>query len=184
MCLRVPGQPKRLILERHHTRDGTLVETYTFALGKVTEFRTGEHRSQRGFTYPIGQTVFDSNARVGDHENGLHFIADHANARLMDSFGSHRLAVLPAPQLWDLPVESGEQPRRRCWHSSGATTLFCIDCLGLKLEELNNPEFWDSQIINLRQHSTSRKTINADVVLSLLRNLLWLKQRKVAPQIA
>jgi hypothetical protein len=144
----------------------------------VTQLRSGRHTSLRGFTYPIGYYVHDANAKVGDHQNGLHFIASVAGSKFLDSFGSHRLAVLPAPQLWDPPVGNDER-QERCWHSSGGTMLFCMDCAGYTPADLTNPAFWHELTKPLRQPNTQQKAKNNDFVLRLPRNAVWFKQLEV-----
>jgi hypothetical protein len=63
----------------------------------------GEHVSSRGLLYPLRQTIHDRRADVGSHSLGLHFAANpECTLALPDSYGSHRLAVLPAPDVWDL----------------------------------------------------------------------------------
>jgi hypothetical protein len=111
MCEKVAGQPNELILERYRTKNGTWIETYIYPLGKVTHLRGNDHTSSRGFAYPLGQTVHDPNAKVGNHSTALHFIANPVTDKL-DAYGSHVLVVLPAPQIWDPPVENGKQPAR------------------------------------------------------------------------
>ncbi len=62
--------------------------------GKVTTKRPGEHVSVHSFTYPIGRTIYDQNAAVGDHDRALHFTASPDSAKyLKGNYGSHRLAV-------------------------------------------------------------------------------------------
>jgi hypothetical protein len=178
MCFVLAGQPYRLTVARRRVPNSSPIEVYTYVLGKVTQFRRGSHTSLRGFTYPIGRFVHDANAIVGDHVNGLHFIAAVAGSKDVDSFGSHRLAVLPAPQLWDPPVENGAS-QERCWHSSGATTLFCLDCAGYTPTELTNPVFWDALTKPLRRPNTQQKVKNNDFVLRLPRNAVWYKQTAV-----
>jgi hypothetical protein len=95
-----------------------------------------------GFTYPIGRTVHDPKARIGDHSFGLHFFASPDSAKSQGgSYGSHRLAVLPAPQVWASVESSVQTPR--CWHSGSATTLLCLDCQRIELDVLTNPDFWE-----------------------------------------
>jgi hypothetical protein len=175
MCEKVNGQPIELILDRYQTKNGTWIETYTFSLGKVTSLTNGEHKSGRGFAYPVGQTVSDPNAMVGNHSTALHFIANPVTDKL-ESYGSHPLVVLPAPQLWDPPVENGKQPSR-CWHSNGCSILFCITCAGLKPDDLTNPDFWQD-ITKPRKRTATRKTTKKDeFVLRLPRNSVWHKER-------
>jgi hypothetical protein len=180
MCMEVAGQPQRLVLAQQKKRNGTLIETFTVVLGKVTQLRKGEHKSLRGFTYPLGQTVHDPNVKIGDHNYCLHLIADPASDQLQE-YGSHRLVVLPAPQLWDPPGVRGAQPEKRCWHSSGATILFCRDCAGLKPEDLTNPDFWQSLYKPRRRTRTRQTAKTDDFVLRLPRNAVWHQDRDVSP---
>jgi hypothetical protein len=77
MCVmpnRISIQPIRIVLQRQRAPNGALVETQTLALAKVTGItRDGDHISSHNFIYPIGQTVYDPYARVGDHTYSLHF---------------------------------------------------------------------------------------------------------------
>jgi hypothetical protein len=140
MCYEDPTQPYVLPLGLHRTAENILVMTYSLLLGKVTQLRDGQHISYMGFTYPIGRTVPDPNAQVGDHNYGLHFTASPASAHRLPSYSSHRLAVLPAPQMWKSLEDGGDIDR--CWHSNGATTLFCLDCENIDLDVLSNVDFW------------------------------------------
>jgi hypothetical protein len=143
MCYYDPAQPYAVPLKFSHTESGVMVMDYSLLLGKVTEKRNGEHRSCRNFTYPIGRTVRDSNAHAGSHEYGLHFAAspDSAKHLVGIGYGSHRLGILPAPRIWDPIVIAGQT--NRCWHSTGATALFCLDCDDIELDVLTNPDFWN-----------------------------------------
>src|SRR5918999_4913075 len=174
MCEEVSGKPRKVIIYRCRTRDGKFYEVNTHVMGKVTNLRNGEHKSGRGFTYPIGQTITDPNAQVGNHSYGLHLIGDPASNEL-DSYGSHRLAVLPAPEVWDPLVETDEQ-QKRCYHSSGVSTLFCVDCDHLKAEELNNPQFWQSLFVPRRRSCTRRRAAKSnDLVIRLPQSSVWTK---------
>jgi hypothetical protein len=135
MCYYDPTQPFGLPLE---VRGNQL--TYSLLLLKVTELRFGVHQSRMGFTYPVRRLVTDPNALVGDHERALHFAVSPAIADRLNSYGSHRLAVLPAPEVWDPVNWRGFQ--NRCWHSGGCVALFCYDCEGVELEVVPNPAFW------------------------------------------
>jgi hypothetical protein len=166
--------------EAYPSSNGTPIEIYTFALGKVTsKTKHGEHTSSRDFTYPIGKTVPDPNAKEGSHTFGLHLIPILDCADQLSSYGSHRLAVLPGPQLWEPPVENGEQPNR-CWHSSGATTLFCLDSAGFTIADLKNPDFWQS----LTKPRSRKQASSDEFVLRLPRTAVWHKEREVAQQAA
>jgi hypothetical protein len=176
MCFAVVGQPYRLVLERHRSEDGTPIEIYTFALGKVTsKQKNGEHKSSQGFTYPIGQTATDPKAQVGSHAFGLHLVPTLDCADQLSSYGSHRLAVLPGPKLWDPPFENTEQ-QTKCWHSGSVTTLFCLDCSGFTLDDLKNPDFWQS-LTKPPKRSSRRKSAKTDeFVLHLPRASVWHNQ--------
>jgi hypothetical protein len=148
----------------------------------VTQLRNGEHKSLWGFAYPIAEFVSDPNAEVGHHEKGIHLIGNPASDQLND-YGSHPLAVIPALQLWDPPEANGAQPKR-CWHSSGVTSWFCLTCSGLTADDLNNPDFWHD-LTKTRKRKTSRKTANNDeFFLRLPRNSVWHKEREVAAHAA
>jgi hypothetical protein len=176
MCIKVPGHPRELTLQERRTRNGKTIETYTVALGKVTsKHRNDDHTSSRGFTYPIGKTVHDPNVKIGDHQLCLHFIADPASDKL-DEYGSHRLLILPCPQLWDPPGAGGEQPKSKCWHSSGATSLICVDYAKLTPEDLENPEFWESMTKPPKRARKTQK--DDDFVLRLPRAEVWHKERE------
>jgi hypothetical protein len=181
MCIQVPGQPFRLVLKRSYAENGTLMEIYTYVLGKVTELRNGEHKSLRDFSYPLWQTVHDPNAEAGSHAKGLHLIANPASDQL-NEYGSHPLAVLPVPQLWDPPIAKGEQPLR-CWHSSGVTPLVCLTCDGLTEGDLKNPTFWHEVTKPRRRMALRRRQGNSDdFVLRLPRSAVWHKEREVSLQ--
>ena len=141
MCEYDSSEPLAIPLRRRRTKKGLLLMDYSILLGKVTQKRNGEHLSSRGFTWPISRTVHDSNALVGDHGRALHFTASPASAHRFNGYGSHRLGVLPAPQLWDPLDENGKQ-LSRCYHSSGGVILLCMDCDNYQLDVLENPDFW------------------------------------------
>jgi hypothetical protein len=143
--------------------------------------RSGEHTSALGgFTWPIGRTVYDANAIVGDHSRSLHFLPSIEIAESLSSYGSHRLVVLPAPQLWEAPLPSRRQPPR-CYHSSGATTLFCVDCFGLRPQDLENPDFWHD-LTKPRLRSALPPATNDDIVLAIPRSAVWHRQEVVSPK--
>lgn len=164
MCYPSVQEPLGIPLEWVKTKDGRAAMVYSLLMGKVTEKRNGEHISSRGFSYPIQRPVQDSNAVVGDHSRALHFTSSPESALdLPDGYGSHRLAVLPAPKLWDPPEQGLEN---RCWHSSGAYPLFCMDCEGVDLDVVNDPYFWDD--LGLR---SDRR--DDDFVVRIPRNSVW-----------
>jgi hypothetical protein len=127
MCFEDSNLPFVFPLDLRQTSNDTQLLTVSMLLGKVTTKRNGEHISSRGMLYPIRQTIYDRKAQEGSHKFALHFAATpECDIALPDSFGSHRLAVLPSPQIWDPLTE--EQDSSRCWHSDGCTPLFCMDC--------------------------------------------------------
>jgi len=144
MCFKSTEFPFLIPLELLMTNTGSHLLTVSMLLGKVTTKRNGEHISSRGMLYPISQTIHDVKAVAGDHQYALHYAPTPECAiGLPDSYGSHRLAVLPAPDVWD-PLEEWnplkeEAPASRCWHSNGATPLFCLDCWNLKPADLTEP---------------------------------------------
>jgi hypothetical protein len=147
MCIEFLEKPYALPLEFEYTRRNTRVLKYSLLLGKVTEKRGGVHVSTRGFEFPIGRMVYDSNARIGDHRKALHYASSPKSAhRLKEAYGSHRLAVLPPPHVWKAIEKAGMT--NRCWHSSGGRALFCLDCSGIKLDVLKNPDFWKDLRLN------------------------------------
>jgi hypothetical protein len=139
MCGYDPTQPYVIPLEQRPRRNGKTLLTCGLVLGKVTSLRNGEHSSGLGFKYPIGRTVHDPKAVVGNHASGLHFAASPASAHMFNYFGSHRLAVLPAPEVWDPVQQFVRTPR--CYHSRSATTICCLDCDRIEVDVLNNPDF-------------------------------------------
>ncbi len=149
MCFKSIEFPFLIPLELLMTNTGSRLLTLSMLLGKVTTKRHGEHVSSRGMLYPLRQTIHDVKAVAGDHQYALHFAPTPECAiGLPDAFGSHRLVVIPAPDVWDplppkaLPPGKGEVPEPRCWHSDGCTPLFCMDCWNLTPSDLNNPDFW------------------------------------------
>jgi hypothetical protein len=140
MCHQFYERPYTVVLKQRHTKKGTLVLIYSLLLGKVTEKRNGQHISTNNFGWPIGRIVHDSNAVVGHHGRALHFAASPDSTKKLGSYGSHRLAVLPAPAIWDPIRKDSYAPR--CWHSSGGIATFCLDCDGIELDVINNPDFW------------------------------------------
>jgi hypothetical protein len=165
MCIEDPMQPYALPLEEHRTWNNVRVLTYSLLLGKVTGFRSGEHFSSRGLLYPLRRAVYDLNARAGNHELALHFTASPDSASRLEGYGSHRLAVLPAPKVWDSVSHRGLQ--NRCWHSLGCTPLFCMDCMRIELDVLTNPDFWkDLQLSPGQSHGIPLFTV-------------WHKQKKL-----
>jgi hypothetical protein len=179
MCVEIPGQPYRIVLDRQHARNGSMIETYTYALGKITSrTRSGDHTSNNNFTWQIGRTVHDSNAVIGDHNRCLHFFPNLEPANALNSYTSHRLVALPAPHLWDDPIErSFRLPR--CWHSSGASTLFCVDCFGYHPDDLKNPAFWQD-LMKPRMQSYLPPATNDDIVLAIPRSAYWHRQVQVS----
>jgi hypothetical protein len=172
MCYKSKDLPFLIPLELFNTSHDTQLLTISMLLGKVTTKRNGEHISSRGMLYPIRQTIHDPKAKEGRHDFALHFAPTPECAiALPDSFGSHRLAVLPSPQIWDPLTE--EQDSSRCWHSDGCTPLFCMDCWGLKPADLNNPDFW---------HAFKKSCeLSNDSVLSIPRDQVWHRQIEVSP---
>jgi hypothetical protein len=180
MCVYVPGNPYRIVLDQYRDQTGNIIETFTYAVGKVTRKpKHSEHISTYGFTYPIGRTVFDPNAqqpRPGQpfsHDLCLHFFQTLNGTGILNHYGSHRLIVLPAPQVWGYPAFNGT-PSPRCVHSVGCTPLFCLDCFGLQLKDLKNPDFW-RDMTKPRIHSSD------DFVLPVPRNNVWHRQVQVNP---
>jgi hypothetical protein len=139
MCFEDPTRPYAFPLDVRQSWFNTNVLTYSLLLLKVTGFHNDMHWSRMAFPYPLRQLVSDPNARVGDHERALHFAASPAVAHMLNSYGSHRLAVLPAPKVWDPVNWRGYQ--NRCWHSGGCVPLFCYDCEGVELDVVSNPDF-------------------------------------------
>ena len=172
MCFPDASFPFIIPLAENTTRTGTHLVTVSLLLGKVTTLRrNGEHISFRGLRYPIGQPIHDTQAIPGSHDFALHFAATPAcSIGLPDEFGSHRLAVLPGPRVWE-PFTKQEQVGR-CWHSDSCTTLFCMDCSKLKPEDLTNPDFW-------RVFKTSYGR-NDDFLRTLPLDQLWHRQLAVS----
>jgi hypothetical protein len=170
MCHSDTTKPYVIPLQVTQTESGITVMDYSLLLGKVTTKRDGEHWSSMGFKYPVGRTVFDSKACVGSHEHGLHFAASPKSTGF-STYGSHRLAVLPAPALWD-PIKKGVNVPR-CWHSAGATALFCLDCSGYTLSVLNDPDFWE----DLQPRKGTRGLKFTDLLAS---KAVWHRQVKVS----
>jgi hypothetical protein len=148
MCVKDASFPFIVPVTMNTTSTGIKVLTVSLLMGKVTTLRNGEHISSWGLRYPIRQTIHDTKAQIGSHNYGLHFAATPAcTIGLPDEFGSHRLAVLPSPQVWDPITEAAQKKEAsppRCWHSDACTPLFCMDCWNLKIEDLNNPDFWQA----------------------------------------
>jgi hypothetical protein len=171
MCFADAAFPFIIPLEVKTTSTGTQLLTVSLLLGKVTTLRHGEHISFRGLRYPFRQTIHDTKAIPGSHDFSLHFAATPAcTIGLPDEFGSHRLAVLPSPQLWEPITEA--QENSRCWHADGCTPLFCLDCWHLQPEDLNNPDFW-------RAFKTCCGR-NDDFLRTLPRDQLWHRQLAVS----
>jgi hypothetical protein len=158
MCERLPEAPYALPLGEHRTWYGVLKIIYSLLLTKVTVLHNHVHQTRNGFTYPIRHMVYDPYAIVGNHQHALHFGSspDSAKSRL-NEYGSHRLAVLPAPKVWD-PVHQ-DQLHYRCWHSYGALVLFCYDCDRYDLNVVTNPAFWKD--LNLSPEYFSKELIHS-----------------------
>jgi hypothetical protein len=147
LCVKFEEIPYALPLELEYTRNNLLILTFSLLLGKVTELRRRVHVSSRGFEYPIGRMVYDPNARLNDHDRGLHFASSPKSAhRLKGDYGSHILAVLSSRHLWKSVEKVGMV--NRCWHSAGGRALCCITCSGIKLDVLTNPDFWKELRLN------------------------------------
>jgi hypothetical protein len=89
MCDQIYGQPYRIVLERERTERGDIIETFTYALGKLTNFRSDMHVSRKFFTYPIGKRVSDPNAILGNHTHSLHFLPNVECDPGRNGYGSH-----------------------------------------------------------------------------------------------
>jgi hypothetical protein len=166
MYVYLPEPPYALPLEEHYTWNNTRKLTYSLLLTKVTVLRNHIHQTRNGFTYPVRQSVYDPNAIVGDHKRALHFGSSPDSAKsLLNSYGSHRLVVIPALKVWD-PVHQ-DCLHYRCWHSYGAAVLFCYDCEGYELEVVTNPAFWSD--LKLSPGHFSKEFINS----------VWHKQKKL-----
>jgi hypothetical protein len=124
--------------------------------------------------------VHDLKAQQGVHGPSLHFTASGASAFApgFNCYGSHPLVVVPAPQLWDEPIEHAGL-HNRCWHSVGGTVLFCAACLNLKPEDLKNPEFWQ-EIIKPRQRWQAAFSPD-NALLRIPRNAIWHRQIAISP---
>jgi len=136
MCLRRRGKPQAYPLSIEKTPYGDKVD-FGLVLGKVTEKRNGEHVSSRGMLYPTQQQVWDQHAIPFDHNQCLHLTSNPQNVEGLEGWGSHRLAMLPAPQLWGDPNNTWDN---RCWHSDGGFVLGCLEC-DFDLEDITDPYF-------------------------------------------
>jgi hypothetical protein len=179
MCRHFSGAPYRIVLDRRHdTRNGMVDETFAYALGKVSSItRSGDHITSNKFIYPVGQYVHDNNAICGSHDRCLHFIPSLDCAEELSSYGSHRLLVLPSPQLWDEPADYNHwwEYQPRCWHADGCTTLCCIDCRGLTLDDLQNDDCW-RDLTKPRRHHALPAEPNDGSVLPVHRSYVWHKE--------
>jgi hypothetical protein len=63
-------------------------------------------------------------------------------------------------------------------HSIGCTPLFCLDCSGLKLKDLKNPEFWRDMTKPLRSSYPFARTDKQ--VLAIPRHVVWHQQEVVS----
>jgi hypothetical protein len=166
MCVELPEAPYALPLEEHRTWNNNRMLTYSLLLTKVTVLQNHVHQTGRGFAYPLRHMVYDPDARVGDHDRALHFGSSPESAQsVLSSYSSHRLAVLPAPQVWDPVYQAHLQ--YRCWHSNGAAVLFCYDCDRYDLNVVTNPAFWDD--LKLSPSYFSKAFIHS----------VWHKQKKL-----
>jgi hypothetical protein len=172
-------QPYRIVLDRDHAENGAVFETFTFALAKVTEFHRRTHRTMYNFTYPIGQTVYDPNARVKSRSTCLHFLPSMEAAPSYRGYGDHIVIALPAQKLWDRPKPYGKQPAQ-CWHSNGCTPLFCATCLGLTPADLQHDACWRDFTIPRRRSAVSTAS-NRQQVLPVPRDNVWHKRVEVNP---
>jgi hypothetical protein len=140
VCEKFAELPYALPLGEPYTWNNTRVLNFGLLLTKVTQLRGRVHQSSRGFSYPMQGMVNDPNAIVGRHDLALHFGTTPESAkRKLGSYGSHRLAVLPGPHVWD-PVQRGFT--KRCWHAGSCRVLFCYDCSGVQLAVVRDPAFW------------------------------------------
>jgi hypothetical protein len=172
--------PIRIVINRQSAQNGSLIETQTLALAKVTGItRSGDHISSRKFVYPIGQTVHDPNATVGSHARSLHFLPAVEYAPDYSSYGSCIVIVVPGPQLWDLPVASGDQPAH-CLHSTMCTPLFCLTCQRLTLDDLKDDAFWRDLPLARKQYGVSAAK-NRQQMLAIPRENVWHEQVHVYP---
>jgi hypothetical protein len=170
MCVDTSTDPFILPLTETTTQSGLTVWMESLLLGKVTTLRRGgEHISFRGLRYPLLQPVHDTKAIVGRHDYALHFApTPECTLGLPDEYGSHRIAVLPSPQLWDPYTADIRKPR--CWHSDGCHPLFCLDCWHMSPDDLYNPDFW--------QCFKTYCAKNGDFLRSLSLDQIW--QRQIA----
>jgi hypothetical protein len=172
MCVPFAKKPYEVILEEKQSSAGIFVKTYTFGLGKMSDFRNGEHYSSQGFLYPLRKPVYDSKAKVGDHNYGLHLTPDVETASQLTGFGGHPMVVLPGPELWDDPEKSASN---RCWHAASVIPLFCATCEGLSVAELTNPAFW-AEITKPRRMRRAAGASSGFDALRIPRSDVWHKQ--------
>lgn len=137
--------PKTIFLPLSLTRhpDGSVDLLTTIMVGKAVSKRNGVH--QTSLAYPMGRWIRDPNWIPGSHERCLHFASayDVAAGRL-NSYGSHRLLILPSTHLYGGGDETGF-----CWHDGAALPVLCLDCEGIQVfDPVSQPEFWQS-VMNL-----------------------------------
>jgi hypothetical protein len=68
MCFRHSGIPYVLPLDQRTGKTGIEEMIFGLVFGKVAGYRDGMHRTTRDFQWPIGKTVRDSQAVVGNHD--------------------------------------------------------------------------------------------------------------------
>ena len=141
MCVEDSRYPDIITLNTRETSQGLVVD-YSMGLGKITTYSPslGTHKSNMGFSYAKGPTIWDPNGVRNSHDQCLHFMGspDSATDQLGNSYGSHVLCVLPTPYLWGDPNTAWKD---RCWHDLGCRVVCCMTCEGVTTDVLSLPEF-------------------------------------------
>jgi len=137
MCYKSLPQTIALPFAVKRGADGSVDLLFTLMLGKAVTKRDGVHRTS--LDYPIGRWVVDPNWVPGSHDRCLHFASAYEvmEGRL-NSYGSHRILVLPSFHLYGSGGEGGI-----CWHDGAALPVLCLDCEGIEDPDLlRHREFW------------------------------------------
>src|SRR4051794_11880734 len=123
MCVSITGEPAFVPGSVYFEREPALI-TYKVLKGR-------EHVSSHGMAYPLGQTLVDPKAVLGDHTRCIHMVPseDVARSAMMKSYGDHIMAMLvPVSRIWTNAVSSSdnaEATRVRCWHTDTCLPIWC-----------------------------------------------------------
>lgn len=140
MCMQFAEPPPAVPLAVHRSDDGATYLDLTALVGKAVQKSNGVHRTT--LPYEIGRWTWDQEFKVGSHDSNLHLAPGLPQVLdSLNSFGSHRMLMLPSRWLYSKKHETA-----RCLHDRGVFGLGCLDCGDMDYEDLNVPDFWQEAL--------------------------------------